>query len=65
MTSQITWPIWVASCHQYGISRLIPRRSFCGESSGRDAKCQLFSQTSFFENYRNVNDTLKLLPVEA
>ena len=57
--------IWVVTCHQYGISWLVLRRSFCGESNGCDAKCQLFSQTSFFENYRNVNDTWKLLPVEA
>ena len=60
-----TTPIWIVTCHQYGISWLILRRSFCGESNGCDAKCQLFSQTSFFENYRNVNDTWKLLPVEA
>ena len=60
-----TTPIWVVTCHQYGISWLVLRRSFCGESNGCDAKCQLFSQTSFFENYRNVNDTWKLLPVEA
>ena len=30
--------------HQYGISAVIPRTSFAGETSGGVAKCRLFSQ---------------------
>ena len=30
--------------HQYGISALVSKTSFGGESSGRSPKCQLFSQ---------------------
>ena len=39
-----TTKIWVVSHNQYGISALISQRSFCGETSGRIVKCQLFSQ---------------------
>ena len=39
-----TTKIWVVSHNQYGISALISQRSFCGETSGRVVKCQLFSQ---------------------
>ena len=41
--------IWVVTCHQYGISWLIPWRSFCGECNGRHAKCQLFSRLAFLK----------------
>lgn len=34
--------------HQYGISALIPRVSFAGETSGDIIKCQLFSQATEF-----------------
>ena len=36
--------IFVVMSHQYGISVLIPRTSFCGEINGRIVKCWLFSQ---------------------
>ena len=39
-----TTQFWVVSHNQYGISALISQRSFCGETSGRIVKCQLFSQ---------------------
>ena len=34
---------WVVTCHQYGISVLVSKTSFGGESSGNVAKCLLFS----------------------
>ena len=39
-----TTQIWVVTLHQYGISALVSRRSFGGETSGSVAKCRLFSQ---------------------
>ena len=34
--------IWVVTHHQYGISALVSQTSFCGETVGGVAKCQLF-----------------------
>ena len=39
-----TTHIWVVMHHQYGISALVSRMSFGGETSGSVAKCWLFSQ---------------------
>ena len=39
-----TTQIWVVTRHQYGISVLVSQTSFGGETSGRVAKCRLFSQ---------------------
>ena len=39
-----TSQIWVVTHHQYGISALVSRTSFCGETSGGVAECKLFSQ---------------------
>ena len=39
-----TTQIWVVTRHQYGISALVSRMSFGGETSGSVAKCWLFSQ---------------------
>ena len=39
-----TTQIWVVTRHQYGISALVSRTSFGGETSGSVAKCRLFSQ---------------------
>ena len=39
-----TSQIWVVTRHQYGISALVSRTSFGGETSGSVAKCWLFSQ---------------------
>ena len=36
--------IWVVTGHQYGISAPVSQASFRGETSGRVAKCRLFSQ---------------------
>ena len=42
-----TTQIWIVTHHQYGISALIcSRMSFCRETRGGAAKCQLFSQAS-------------------
>ena len=38
--------IWVVTHHQYGISALVPKTSFGGETSGDVAKCGLFSQAN-------------------
>ena len=43
-----TTHIWVATCHQYGISAHVSQTSFGRETSGRIAKCQLFSQAIFY-----------------
>ena len=45
-TNQNTTQIWVVTRHQYGISTLVSQTSFGRETSGRVAKCQLFSQAS-------------------
>ena len=39
-----TTQIWVVTRHQYGISALVSRMSFGGETNGSVAKCWLFSQ---------------------
>ena len=39
-----TTQIWVVTRHQYGISALVSRTSFGGETSGSVAKYRLFSQ---------------------
>ena len=39
-----TTQIWLVTRHQYGISAIVPRSSFGGETSGSVAKCRLFSQ---------------------
>ena len=36
--------IWVVTRHQYGISALVSRTSFGGETGNSVAKCRLFSQ---------------------
>ena len=36
--------IWVVTGHQYGISAPVSQTSFRGKTSGRVAKCRLFSQ---------------------
>ena len=36
--------IWVVTGHQYGISAFVSQTSFGGKTSGRVAKCRLFSQ---------------------
>ena len=38
---------WVVTCHQYGISAVVPQMSFCGESSSGDVKCRQFFQASY------------------
>ena len=40
--------ICVVTSRQYGISTIVPHRTFRGEISGGDAKCRLFSLASFF-----------------
>ena len=42
-----TTQIWVAVCHQYGISAVVAQMSFWEETSGGVPKCGLFSQASF------------------
>ena len=39
-----TTQTWVVTRHQHGISALVSRLSFGGETSGSVAKCRLFSQ---------------------
>ena len=39
--------IWVVTCHQYGISAVVPQMSFRGESSSGDVKCRQFFQASY------------------
>ena len=41
-----TTRIWVVTRHQYGISLLVSRTSFGGETSGRVWKCRLFSHVT-------------------
>ena len=41
-----TTQIWVVTRHQYGISALVSKTSFGGETSGSVAKCRLFSQAT-------------------
>ena len=41
-----TTRIWVVTRHQYGISLLVSRTSFGGETSGSAAKCRLFSHVT-------------------
>ena len=43
-----TTQIWVVTRHQCGISSLVSRTSFGGETSGSVAKCWLFSQAKAF-----------------
>ena len=42
-----TTQIWVVTRHQYGISALVLRTSFGGETSGSVTKCRLFSHAKF------------------
>ena len=56
-----TTQIWVVTCHQYEISALIPKMSFCGDvfkTSGGVVKCRLFSGT--VQNYDNNTISLSL-----
>ena len=39
-----TAQIWVVTRYQYGISVLVSKTSFGGETSGSVTKCRLFSQ---------------------
>ena len=43
-----TTHIWVATCHQYGISAHVSQTSFGQATSGCIAKCQLSSQAIFY-----------------
>ena len=43
-----TTQILVVTRHPYGISALVPRKSFRRETSGGVVKCRLFSQTSTY-----------------
>ena len=45
---------WVVTRHQYGISALVSQTSFGGETSGKFAKCRLFSQANVVPADRNV-----------
>ena len=40
--------------HQYGISVLVSQTSFGGETSGRVAKCRLFSQATYKATFNRV-----------
>ena len=46
-----TTQIWVVTCPQYGISALVSKTSFGGETSGSITKCQLFSQPNITSTY--------------
>ena len=48
MEIRSTTLIWVVPRHQYGISSLFSRTSFCGETSGGIGKCRPFTQATFF-----------------
>jgi len=37
----------VVTCHEYGVSVLVPQTSLRQETSGGVAKCQLFSKVTF------------------
>ena len=37
--AMISTQIWVVTRHQYGISAVVPRKSFRGETSGDVTKC--------------------------
>ena len=41
-----TTQVWIVTRHQYGISALVSQTSVGGETSGRVAKCRLFSQAT-------------------
>ena len=43
--------IWIVKCHKYGISTLVSQTSFCRETSGSVAKCQLFSRANVTPTY--------------
>ena len=38
--------MWVVACHQYGLSAVVPPRTFSWETSGGVAKWQLVSQVA-------------------
>ena len=39
--------MWVVACHQYGLSAVVPPRTFCWENSGGGVtKWQLVSQVA-------------------
>ena len=42
-----TTQIWVVTCRQNGISALVSKTLYSGETSGSVAKCRLFSQANF------------------
>ena len=42
-----TSQIMVVTCHEYGVSVLVPQTSLRQEASGGIAKCQLFSKVTF------------------
>ena len=37
----------IVTCHEYGVSVLVPQTSLRQEASGGIAKCQLFSKVTF------------------
>jgi len=43
-----TTQIWVMTRHQYGISALVAQTLFWEGSSGELARCQLFSQATYY-----------------
>ena len=47
-----TTGIWVVRRHQYGISALVSRMSFRGETSGGVVKCRLFLRLFFYHNWQ-------------
>ena len=46
-----TTQIWVVTCRQNGISALVSKTLYGGETSGSVAKSQLFSQANFILNF--------------
>ena len=58
-----TTQIWVVTRHHYGISRVISQMSFCRETVGGIAKCQLFSKATKCIVYRDVSKHLRGLCV--
>ena len=46
-----TTQIWEVTRHQYGISELVSQTSFGGETSGRVAICQIFSQAKTLHDH--------------
>ena len=59
-----TTRIWVMLRHQYGISAVVVKTSFRGETSGCVVKCKLFSQIILVEprsHFRNLHAAMTYL----